>query len=564
MTHAFPARRTALPSAPATAIGIAAIVVASALYYGSYIDRGLNVADDGHYAQVAFELLLGTDPHDLRFSYGLMWFKLGEALFTLTGPNWGAVQGIFYTLITVTSVLLYATVVQVTRRPLLAMLGTAAAVAAPAFPPTAFYAFCVLLNVFCQTRMAERWRDLTPWDVLVPAAALSLTFQIRPDFGFIFAVPLLGLLVMSAAGGQAYETGGRRFVRLAGAAAGAFAAVQVPIMLYASMAGYLDLILVEVARYPLTLLRYFTAVWGSTGGGAAGTLLPRPPLSALWSGGPDAPMAALVYTPLAVIAGFVILTLAGLRRADGIERLPTRLIVLGGALATVPHYFLFRPDLAHVANFMPGYLVLVCALVAELSAIAGRTPAGAMGAAGRIAVGAVLLVPLAGVALYLWVGLTVPGTGSIAAATSAGRTEPFAARNGVAVRLGPGERPLLEGVRDVIESSSRPGDRIVCVPFCPGMAFMTARRMLLSNYYVDDSFLISDPGWIDRTIETTRRERPPVVIVVDWAINGTEISRFQNWARRYIAFLEEGGYRRLDLPGAMVYRLNPPDRHAAP
>lgn len=575
MSLLLPARRGAPPSMTTALAGCVLVAMASVLYYGRYIDCGLNFADDGHYAQAAFELLSGTDPHELRFGYGLMWFKLGEALFRLAGPGWGVVQGIFYTLIAVTSVLLYLTVLQVTRRPLPAALGAAVAIAVPAFPATAFYALCVLLNVFCQSRMALRWRELAPRDAVAPAMALSLTFQIRPDFGFIFAVPLLGLLLLGAAGGRA-GSGAARFAGLAGAATAAFAAVQAPIVLAAVLGGYLDLILVEVVRYPLGILRFLQAVWGGgngNGGGAAaaaaggaGTLLARPPLSALWLEGPwspgfrlpgaAGPMAVLVYVPVVVVAGFALLALEGLRAPGGFGRLPVRAVALGGALATLPHYFLFRPDLAHVANFMPGYLVPVCVLAADLPGIARRSRLAGTAAA------AVLLVALYGVAVYLWVGLTVPGTGSIAAA--AGRTEPFTARNGVAVRVSPGDRVLLEGVRDAIETASRPGDRIVCVPFCPGMAFMTGRRMLFRDYYVDDSFLLSDPGWIDRAIELTRRARPPVVVVVDWAINGTEISRFQNWARPYIQSLEEGGYRRLDLPGVWVYRLPEAKRESKP
>ena len=81
--------------------------------------------------------------------------------------------------------------------------------------------------------------------------------------------------------------------------------------------------------------------------------------------------------------------------------------------------------------------------------------------------------------------------------------------------------------------------------------------MLLREYFVDDSFLLRDPGWIDRAIATTCQARPPVVIVVDWAIHGTDISRFQNWAHRYIEALSADGYARVDLPGVMVYRRPP-------
>lgn len=553
----------------AAVAGGVAVLLAALLYYAGYIDAGFNTADDGHYAQVAYELFQGTDPHALRFGYGLLWFKIGEGIFALTGPSWLAVQWLFQGLSALTGLLVYATVLRVTGRMLPALLGAGVAVAVPAFPPTVFYAACVLLNVFLQVRLADRWRRMAPGDLIAPAAGLSLTFQIRPDFGFVFAATCAALILLGAvAGGRGI---GHRLVRLTGAALAVFALVQLPLMLMAARGGYLDLILAEYLRYPQTLLRYLAAglAGGQNAGTAAadgaGTLLGRPPLSDLltgswtanWTGGtPTAALALLVHLPLASAAGYAALTLARLRHAGMTDGVPARLVVLAGGVAALPHYYLFRPDLAHIANFMPGHIALVCVLLADLAAWArreeetGRRSGVLARRAAALAAGA---VPAFGLAVYLWVGLTMAGTGSIANAR--GRTEPFTAHNGVAVRVTPGERPLLDGLRRAVEEHSQPGDRIVCVPFCPGVAFMTGRRMLLRDWYVDDSLLVTDPGWIDRAIAQTRDARPPVVIVVDWAINGTEISRFANWARPYVAMLEATASGRIDLPGMTVYRM---------
>lgn len=82
---------------------------------------------------------------------------------------------------------------------------------------------------------------------------------------------------------------------------------------------------------------------------------------------------------------------------------------------------------------------------------------------------------------------------------------------------------------------------------------MSERRMLLPEFYADDSFLTRNPDWLPRAIRTTREARPPVVIVKDWAINGTEISRFKNWAAPYMSMLEEVAARKIELPGTTVY-----------
>lgn len=550
----------------ATVAVMLALAAASIAYYGRILDSGFNIADDGHYAQVAYEFLLGADPRGIRFGYGIAWFKLGELLFVPFGPDFMVVRALFYALITATSLLVFATVARITDSRILATVTAVAAGLAPAFPATAFYAFCTLLNVHVLVRVAERWRAPRPRDVALAAAALSVTFQIRPDFGYVFCVPLAGLLVMAGLAG-----GVRRLAALAGVAAAAFLATLLPLLADALRGGYLDLLLAEQWRFPKTLLRYLLAVLTvapdpGAGPPGAGTLLQRPPLAALWSGTADqAAFAVLVYAPVAVLCLFVAvqcrmavdavrhrwtLTVreAAVRHLD---TLAVRAVVLTGALASFPHYFLFRPDLPHVANFMPGYMVLVAVLAADLArrpAWARRPGRTALRPAGAAA-GLVLLLGSLGV--YLAVGLTTPGTGSIAG--DAVRDRRFVARNGVDVRLGADELASLEPLRRIVEEHSEPGDRIVCVPFCPGVAFMTGRRMLFGEFYVDDSLPLLDPGWIDRAIARTREVRPPVVIVLDWAINGTEASRFANWARRYVEALGAAGYRPIAFPGGLAH-----------
>lgn len=546
-----------------------ALVAASVLYYGHIVGSGFNIADDGHYAQVAYEFLLGADPRTIRFGYGIAWFKLGELLFVPFGPDYVVVRTLFYALITATSLLVFVTVARVTGSRILAAVTAVAAGLVPAFPPTAFYAFCTLLNVCVLVRVAERWRAPLPRDVALAAAALSVTFQIRPDFGYVFCVPLAGLLLMAG-----LAAGVRRLAVLAGVAAAAFLAALLPLLVDALRNGYLDLLLAEQWRFPKTLLRYLLTVLTAapdpgTGSPGAGTLLQRPPLAALWTGTAEqAAFAFLVYAPVAVLCLFVAvqcrmavdavrqrwtLTVreAAVRHLD---TLAVRAVVLTGALASFPHYFLFRPDLAHVANFMPGYMVLVAVLAGDLACRPawarrpGRTalrPAGA--AAG--------LVLLGSLGVYLALGLTMPGTGSIAG--DAPRDRRFVAHNGVDIRLSAGELESLEPLRRVVEEHSAPDDRIVCVPFCPGVAFMTGRRMLFGEFYVDDTLPLLDPGWIDRAILRTREARPPVVVVLEWAINGTEASRFTNWAHRYVAFLGAAGYRPVAIPGGTAHILPP-------
>lgn len=217
------------------------------------------------------------------------------------------------------------------------------------------------------------------------------------------------------------------------------------------------------------------------------------------------------------------------------------MVALVAGLAAFLHYFLFRPDLSHLANFMPGFVIMTGIFLSH----AWRVPAWRTGAAFALA---------AYLGLYVWIGLRVPGTGSIQVLD--GRTEMFRAENGVDVRVAPEERRQLELVRDTIESHSSPGNAIVCLPYCPGFAFMTGRRMLLPTFYADEKFLSIRPTWLADAIALTRSAHPPVVIVADWAINGTERSRIANWAAAYVAAVDALARDRIRDVGLTIYLLN--------
>ncbi len=529
------------------ALPMAVLAALSALYYALYFDAGFNFSDEGNYAQFAYELSLGTSLNDLPLGYGLLWFKLGEAMFRLFGPNYLIVRLLFFACVLATTLLVYAAVVRVTGRRWYAAAIAAVPALAPAFLPTAFYGLCILINCVPQLRLAQGLAIARARDAAVAGAALALSFQIRPDFGYIFAVPLTALLILAAGRGADDRPARlRRGLRLAGAATLAFMAAHLPGLILAVNDGYLGALIGQYLSYPFMLadygLRGVTAMFGGGANVGAGTaaLLQRPHLFGAASLA-EARLALLVYLPLVIVVAFAVCALLTLRRAaDPVTYGAMMLVVLFAGAAALPHYFFFRPDLSHVANFMPGFAVLAGVFIWQAVTRSRR--------------GIVLAVPIAAVlGLYLWTALTQEGSGSIAG--TFGRTERFQAANGVNVRVYPGEKVMFEDLKAVIEANSAPGDTIVCVPYCPGIAFMTDRRLLFREQYVDDAVPARDPEWIERAIALTRERRPPVVIVMDWAVNGTEISRFSRWASPYMETLEMLAREKLDRPGLSIYLL---------
>ncbi len=539
---------TPLSSASVTWAGVALMLLIAFTLYGGYANVGYNYADDGHYAQTAYEFHLGTDPHAIRFGYGLLWHKVGDWMFRLTGPSYAAVRGLFFTVAGVTAALVWLSARQAGAGILLAATVAAIALLVPAYPATVFYGLCTLLNVATQLPIARRGAALRPRDLVLPTLALSLTFQIRADFGYVLSLPIIAMVLHAS---LAAPTGRfARFLALSTAALATFVLGQLPLIVLAVRGSYFDLVLAEYLRYPqailLILLRLLHLEPAAAAG--AGTLLQRVPLSALWAGPPhQAALALLTYGCPALIAAFTafeVMALARQPKEERASRAGVDGVVILGACASLPHYFLYRPDLPHIANFMPGFLVLIALFAVRWW---NATIGGWWRGAALPGLFTLLALPL----IYLWTGMGSPGTGSLA--ITAGRVLPFTGANGVEVRLTPDEHALLTALRDVVLAHSKPGDRIVCLPFCPGIAFLTERRMLLREHYVDDSLLVTDPGWIDRAIAQTEAERPPVVITFDWAMNGTELSRVRNWAAPYYAYLDKTAVEKHDVLGAMVH-----------
>ncbi len=514
-----------------------ALAVLSAGYYALYIDAGFNFADDGNYAQTAYELFLGRPPQDMDLSYGLIWFKAGAALFHLFGVNFLLVKILFFTVITLTSVLTFYTLEKISGSALFAAALAGVIAVAPAFPATSFYGLCVLLNAGAQMRLAARMTQGTVLDGALAGAALAFSFQIRPDFGFIFAVPLAAIVLLTF---WPVNLGRKLLTGILGG----FAGVAIPAALLALVGGYGALVAHQYVDYPLMLigllLNGLKGLGQDAEAGATITVLARPGLD-------EPALAALVYAPLIMFAAFG--TFAALTFKSRLRRDPAALAQSGIALvagaAAFPHYFFFRPDLSHIANFMPGFVVMTGVFLTHLKQASWRPRAVAAG--GGVAV--------AYLGLYLGVGLPSPATGSIGMAR--GRTEPFRAENGVDVKVAPAELEQLTFLRDSVTANSQPGDAIVCVPYCPGVAFMTARRMLLHNFYVDDSFLVLRPRWLPSAIAETKVARPSVAIVQDWAINGTEQSRFTNWAARYVDVLKDQARAQVSGPGTTIYLRGP-------
>jgi hypothetical protein len=303
--------------------------------------------------------------------------------------------------------------------------------------------------------------------------------------------------------------------------------------------GWLAPVLADYLSYPRRFWHFLTTSTSFVdmvgGGGHTGGFLRILPVSALFGPDPgDQVFAFLIYSTMLGMAAFGLWLLARwrARSASDAPGNALGLAVLLVAASQWPIFVLFRPSWVHFVSFMHAYLVLAAFIAVRLVAVLeeGETVAKAA---------ALLLLLGLGTQTGLFVrhGLEAPGAGSLAQRDD--RHVVFKAEPGIRVIVSEGEKRQLETIDQLIRSHSEPAERIVCVPYCPGYAFMAGRRLLFGEHYVDDSTPALFPGWIDRAIAKTQALQPPVILVLDWAPNGTESSRFVTWASAYMAYVKE-------------------------
>ncbi len=560
------------------------LAVAGLAYFGRYHDCGFNYGDEGSVVLITSRLFAGERPFlDLDLGYGLLWYYPLVLLFKITGVSFIAARIYFLSLALVTSLLAFLAVRRQTRR-----LGLAAAVAllTLAVPGTlhkAYLPLIVIANMLFLPSLDGKRTLLGRGEVLAAGLVAAVSYHIRPDLGLVVALVLSATLVLHTI---SRTTGWRLRIRQLGrlsALLGAAALVPtLPLVISARNQGFLDPFLTSLYRPILFLsesahaLLAFAAdvarpifgpqiAWAASPQPAdsaareeAGKTLARIPWQALWEDGADRSFAILTYLPLLTLTIIFAVACCFMFR-EGLRSQPVVtgdtlgvLALLGLAGSALPQFFLFRPDVSHLSQFMPGWVVL-------LGVCFGRwlLPAGAGAAAissavfsrrrRRLPVRAALagfLIFHAG--FYTWFGLSRPASGSIAMARH--RSERFHGENGVDVAVLRSEKRLFTAAKRIIERKTNEGDAVLCLPYCPGFNVMTRRRTFIRRLYVDDAIPTLDPGWQLRTIVWSEAERVPLIIIQDIAVNGTEISRFKNWATDFMIYVR-ADYRLLRRVG---------------
>ncbi len=547
----------------ATAAGL---LVASVVYFGSFWNYGFEPGDVGNYALMSYELARGATPADLALGYGPLWYFLGAVIFRFTDLGYPGIMLILYACAFLTALLTYLVILECTRRQALALGAALICILVPPFPASVSRPFCVALAVFLLMRLAIRIDKAGPADFVLPALGTAFCWMVRPEVGYLIGGALAVVLGLWCLGRRApladrLATGLRAGLVLVGTTCVAV----LPLALDALRRGYVDAVAGNLLSYPgrlaAVLLSFGRAPAAPGATAEAGAYLQPLPLEALVGADPfQRAFAVLTYTAALVLTGYTLYVgVRIVRRPGDLHGHAVPFVVLVAGLSQFPT-FLFRPDWAHFGTFALSYLIVVSyALYLLLTWRPGGTRARA--ASWWVAHIAILAL-WAQVVFLVATGLQAPGVGYLAQV--ANRSVTFTGEHHLQVVVAPAERQALEHIAALIRVNTVPDERIVCLPYCPGYPFMAGRRLLFKHYYVDDAFLVHTPNWIADAIQLTEAEQPPIVIVLDWAVNGTEISRFRNWARLYMDYVQAHYPYEVPITGGSAFLARAPAGVTAP
>ena len=523
-----------------TLFALAVLTVIGCLYYGSYYNYFFNWADEGSVALIAERLANGERPFvDVETGYGVLWYYPISLLFKVFGVNFLVVRIWFICLGFAATLFSYALLWRLTQNRIAAF---SVALLVLLFPGSGYKTYIPLLAIagayvlFLYDAKTLK-PTIAPWLALAGNGIyLSIAFLIRGDIATAYSA--LFLLYHGLTGLQAAirERNPRRLLvfptRLAGVAMVA-AIVTLPFAIHARANGYLEGFLHQQYSYYIEQLiamsqtRYLTAsgAVAMPGAAAVGTLLERASLgSFLWS-----PMSFLTYAPLLVLLSvWFYLSVDLLKRrfsADGIADFlseNTYFIVLSiGAFSTFPQFFVFRPDIPHLSEFVPGFIVLCGYFFFKM-----RVQPGALQAFAAVRRRSSYLLALL-CAVYLVVYLVNYHDGP---RFHYNRPNRLQIENRLDLYVSDWEYKVLDGLNTMIRKESGPNDYVLCFPYCPGINFVTGRQTFQRVLFVDDTVLISQPNWLAGMREEIIAKKPKIIVIWNWAINGTWNSRFSVWA----------------------------------
>jgi hypothetical protein len=531
-------------------IAASAFVLFAILYYSLIFRYGLNLADEGNVALISQRLMHGERPFlDVAPGYNVLWFYPISTLFRIFGTHLLLMRAYFYAISTGSGLIAFFLLRRLDAPLWLAFLQGAIVISINGQYFKAYIPFLVLANLFAITLfLTSQRKTLLSLGVGV---LLGTTYLIRIDIGIFLTIVWLGVIVLHAF--LLHRRFGLNLIILANLLLG-IVAMHLPFIYdayhrrflpaflnqYSSVATLiLNPLLPHKSQPPAETERPLESLQGSAAAtvsepdhptkvSKSPTLLQRRSFREIFLKSPTIErrlMAFLTYAPAFLVCALLIVGLhACLCKRMAIDRWLLFSALLASCLSAFPQFFLFRPDLPHLIEFLNGGLVALTCAGWLLWSSKGRD---------RISVSFAIAIAMVGLC---YLSLTFPNPYGGTVFQRIHRHSEFRGANGVDVILSRKEYDEVNTLFSATVLNSTKKDYVVCYPYLPGVNFITARPTYQNNLYIDN--IVQSPGWQEVEIAKIRQFRPAVIVIDNWKINGTEESRFSNWAAPMTKFIE--------------------------
>jgi hypothetical protein len=566
------------------------LIIFAFFYYGSYYCCSLYPSGEGGVEGVtALRLLSGKIPIiDIALNYNLLWFYPIVWLFKMVGPSYTALRIYFFTISTITGLLSFFIVKKTTHQSWLALLAGILALLLPGQLFRNYMAFTVLLNMFLFLKIfllpCRNLKTHLLW-MAATGGALGVTFLIRIDLGFFLSLIFLGSVLMYPwirnEQSKKFSFPKRCWLSLAALSLGitGFLLLHLPIYFHAEKKGFVIPFVTQYVQWPRMIVSQGThllktifedpgsshhlAAYVSTSSAPANNAsitqsnLLRPTLDSATIR--ERITTLNIYLPIICTGLLLLLTALFLflsRRKKECNLSHGAWIfslMLGCSLTLFPQYFFWRPDMVHLSEFMvPMTTTLLVALYFVWMVKEKIAP---------------LLQPLLlafsifailDLTLYFINGCQSQSTGGIA--ISQGRTKEFLGANGVSVKLAPHEFEEATAISQSILQHSQKGEYVICFPYNPEINFMTDRPSYRRDLYCDD--MTASSNFNENAIAEIEHYQPAVIVITDWPINGTEHSRFSNWANTTYRYIQS--HYQADYDHGIIHVFVNPKKASTP
>jgi len=531
-------------------IAASALVLFAILYYTLIYRYGLNLADEGSVALISQRLMHGERPfRDVTLGYNVLWFYPISTLFRIFGTHLLLMRVYFYVISTGSGLIAFFLLRRLDAPLWLAFLQGLIVVSINGQYFKAYIPFLVLSNLFAITLFLTSQRKAVL--SLGAGVLLGTTYLIRIDIGMFFSVVWFCVILLQAL--LLLRRFSLNLIVALNFILGV-AAIHLPFIYDAYHRHFLPAFVSQYSIVATLILAPITPhhaqappETGRPSGPAptplastvsepnhkqtiskAPTLLQRRSFKEIFLKSPSMEkrlLAFLTYVPGLLIGALLITGLfVCLTKRMAIDRWLLFSALLAGCLSAFPQFFLFRPDLPHLIEFLNGGLVALTCAGWLLWSSQGRD---------RISTSCALAIAIVGFS-YLLLIFPNPYGGTLFLRMN--RHAEFRGANGVDVILNRKEYEEANALFSATVLNSTKKDYVVCYPYLPGVNFITARPTFEKTLYVDN--LVQGSGWEQSEIAKIQQYRPAVVIIDDWKINGTEESRFSDWARQLTKFIE--------------------------